>query len=57
MKMIIFSTLRRTYRKDYLKNTEINIDSLNNHYRKDCIDDGDEKSFTIKKDSISKTKG
>jgi hypothetical protein len=37
------------------KISEINIDSLKTDYRNDCIDDGDVKSFTIKKDSISKT--
>ncbi|MCX7552088.1 hypothetical protein [Xanthomarina sp. F2636L] len=37
------------------KISEINIDSLKTDYRNDCIDDGDVKSFTIKKDSLSKT--
>ena len=37
------------------KISEINIVSLNTDYRNDCIDDGDVKSFTIEKDSISKT--
>ncbi|MBF8150700.1 hypothetical protein ITJ86_12380 [Winogradskyella sp. F6397] len=37
------------------KISEINIDSLKTDYRNDCIDDGDIKSFIIKKDSLSKT--
>jgi hypothetical protein len=37
------------------KISEINIDSLKTDYRNDCIDDGDVKSFSIKKDTISKT--
>ena len=37
------------------KISEINIDSLKTSYKNDCIDDGDIKSFTIEKDSISKT--
>ncbi len=42
-------------RRQLKKISELNIDSLNTDYRNDCIDDGDVKSFTIKKDSISKT--
>lgn len=37
------------------KISEINIASLNTDYSNDCIDDGDVKSFTIEKDSRSKT--
>ena len=37
------------------KISELNIDSLKTVYRNDCIDDGDVKSFSIKKDTISKT--
>lgn len=37
------------------KLSEFNIDSLNTDYTNDCIDDGNIKSFSIKKDSITKT--
>ena len=37
------------------KISEINIDSLKTDYRNDCIDDGDIKSFSIKKDTTTKT--
>jgi hypothetical protein len=51
---ILYST--SDFPKKLLKKiSKINVDGLNANYRNDCIDDGDIKSFSIKKDSIFKT--
>ncbi|MFD2543762.1 hypothetical protein ACFSSB_15655 [Lacinutrix gracilariae] len=51
---VLYSTSKLPKRQ-LKKISEINIGSLKTDYRNDCIEDGDIKSFTIKKDSISKT--
>ena len=42
-------------KKQLKKISEINIDNLKTDYRNDCIDDGDIKSFSFKKDTTAKT--
>ena len=51
---VLYSTSKLPKRQ-LKKISEINIGSLKTDYRNDCIEDGDIKSFSIKKDSISKT--